>query len=163
MAVEESVVTAVDTAGRAVLFAGTIVCIALLGMFALGVTFLYGLPVAAALAVLLVLAMLVATVTERSPALPVALAVLGVPIGAAAVAVVALRLVAEPGLGVGASDAEVAVRLPAFLGLVAAAALLAGDWIALADDRTDTPEAREQAQRVLAVRGAPRPAPPAEE
>ena len=42
---------AIDTSGRAVLFAGTIVCIAMLGMFALGVTFLYGVAVAAAVAV----------------------------------------------------------------------------------------------------------------
>ncbi len=48
---ESSIVTAVDTSGRAVLFAGLIVCIALLGMFALGVTFLYGLAVAASLGV----------------------------------------------------------------------------------------------------------------
>ena len=46
---DESIVSAVNTSGRAVLFAGIIVCIALLGMFALGVSFLYGLAVAAAL------------------------------------------------------------------------------------------------------------------
>ena len=34
---EEAVVNALDTSGRAVLFAGITVCIALLGMFALGV------------------------------------------------------------------------------------------------------------------------------
>lgn len=51
MQIEESVVNAVDTAGRAVLFAGTIVCIALLGMFALQVSFLYGVAVSAALVV----------------------------------------------------------------------------------------------------------------
>jgi len=50
--VEASTVTAVDTSGRAVLFAGIIVCIALLGMFALGVSFLYGLAVAASIGVL---------------------------------------------------------------------------------------------------------------
>ncbi len=49
--VESSIVNAVDTSGRAVLFAGIIVCIALLGMFALGVSFLYGLAVAAAIGV----------------------------------------------------------------------------------------------------------------
>ena len=49
--VESSIVTAVNTSGRAVLFAGIIVCIALLGMFALGVTFLYGLAIAAAIGV----------------------------------------------------------------------------------------------------------------
>jgi RND superfamily putative drug exporter len=48
---ESSIVNAVNTSGRAVLFAGIIVCIALLGMFALGVTFLYGLAVAAAIGV----------------------------------------------------------------------------------------------------------------
>ena len=50
---EESIVNAVNTSGRAVLFAGIIVCIALLGMFALGVSFLYGLAVSASLGVLL--------------------------------------------------------------------------------------------------------------
>ena len=50
---ETSIVNAVNTSGRAVLFAGIIVCIALLGMFALGVSFLYGLAVAAALGVAL--------------------------------------------------------------------------------------------------------------
>ena len=51
--VEASVLTAVDTSGRAVLFAGIVVCIALLGMFALRVSFLYGLAVAASIGVLL--------------------------------------------------------------------------------------------------------------
>jgi RND superfamily putative drug exporter len=47
---------AMNTAGRAVLFAGATVVIALLGMFALGVSFLYGVAIAASLGVLLVLA-----------------------------------------------------------------------------------------------------------
>jgi putative drug exporter of the RND superfamily len=51
--VESSIVNAVNTSGRAVMFAGTIVCIALLGMFVLGVSFLYGLAVSAALGVAL--------------------------------------------------------------------------------------------------------------
>jgi RND superfamily putative drug exporter len=50
--IESSIVNAVNTSGRAVLFAGIIVCIALLGMFALGVSFLYGLAVAASIGVL---------------------------------------------------------------------------------------------------------------
>ena len=45
-----------DTSGRAILLAGTTVVIALLGMFATGVTFLYGLSIASVVAVLLVLA-----------------------------------------------------------------------------------------------------------
>jgi putative drug exporter of the RND superfamily len=48
---EQAVVDSLDTSGRAVLFAGMIVCIAMLGMFALGVSFLYGVAVAAAIAV----------------------------------------------------------------------------------------------------------------
>ncbi|MGA9857171.1 MAG: MMPL family transporter [Solirubrobacteraceae bacterium] len=48
---EDAVVEAIDTSGRAVLFAGMIVCIAMLGMFALGVSFLYGVAVAAAVTV----------------------------------------------------------------------------------------------------------------
>ena len=40
-----------DTAGRAVLFAGATVVIALLGMFALGVSFLYGVAIAASVVV----------------------------------------------------------------------------------------------------------------
>ncbi len=51
--VEDSIVNAVNTSGRAVMFAGIIVCIALLGMFALGVSFLYGLAVSASIGVAL--------------------------------------------------------------------------------------------------------------
>jgi putative drug exporter of the RND superfamily len=49
--VEESAINAVNTAGRSVFFAGITVCIALLGQFALGVSFLYGIAVSAALTV----------------------------------------------------------------------------------------------------------------
>ncbi|MGE5460717.1 MAG: MMPL family transporter [Solirubrobacterales bacterium] len=48
-----SVELAMDTSGRAVLFAGLIVCVALLGMFALGISFLYGMAVAASIGVAL--------------------------------------------------------------------------------------------------------------
>jgi RND superfamily putative drug exporter len=51
----ESVVQAIDTAGRAVLFAGSTVVIALLGMMLLGVEFLYGVAISASIGVLLVL------------------------------------------------------------------------------------------------------------
>ena len=53
--VEASILQAMDTSGRAILLAGTTVIIALLGMFATGVTFMYGLAIASVLAVLLVL------------------------------------------------------------------------------------------------------------
>ncbi len=52
----ESVVQAMDTAGRAILFAGCTVVIALLGMMLLGVDFLYGVAISASIGVLLVMA-----------------------------------------------------------------------------------------------------------
>jgi RND superfamily putative drug exporter len=48
----EAAIAAVDTAGRAVLFAGITVIISLTGMLLLGISFLYGVAMAAALAVL---------------------------------------------------------------------------------------------------------------
>jgi len=54
--VELAVVEAMDTSGRAILLAGTTVVIALLGMFATGVSFMYGLAIASVFAVLLTLA-----------------------------------------------------------------------------------------------------------
>ena len=52
---DAAVLAAMDTAGRAIVFAGCTVIIALLGMFALGISFLYGVAVAASLTVLLTL------------------------------------------------------------------------------------------------------------
>jgi len=52
LSVEEAVTTAGATAGRAVLFAGLTVCIALCGMFIVGVSVLSGAAVAASIAVL---------------------------------------------------------------------------------------------------------------
>ena len=51
----ESVVQSMDTAGRAVLFAGCTVVIALLGMMLLGVDFLYGVAISASIGVALVM------------------------------------------------------------------------------------------------------------
>ena len=48
---EDAAAQAVNTSGRTVVFAGLTVCIALLGQFALGVSFLYGLSISAAVTV----------------------------------------------------------------------------------------------------------------
>ena len=53
--VRAAVVLAMDTAGRAVLFAGATVVIALLGMMLLGVEFLYGVAISASIGVLLMM------------------------------------------------------------------------------------------------------------
>jgi putative drug exporter of the RND superfamily len=66
----DSVAVALNTSGRAVLFAGGTVCIALLGMLVLGVSFLNGVAVAAALTVLF-------TVLSAITLLPAMLGVLG--------------------------------------------------------------------------------------
>ena len=108
-----------------------------------------------ALTVIAGLALAAATAGERTPALPLAIGVLTVPVALIAVVVVAVRLLAEPG-----PDAEVSVRWPAYLGLAGTLAVLAGAWRALADERTDTPEAIAQTERVLSVRGTPRAVPP---
>ncbi|HET8759298.1 MAG TPA: MMPL family transporter [Solirubrobacteraceae bacterium] len=50
--VREATLTALDTSGRAVLFAGIVVVIAMLGMMLLGISFLYGPAIGAALSVL---------------------------------------------------------------------------------------------------------------
>ena len=67
---EDAVVESIDTSGRAVLFAGMIVCIAMLGMFALGVSFLYGVAVAASVTVAF-------TVLAALTLLPALLGILG--------------------------------------------------------------------------------------
>lgn len=51
--VNESIEVAMDSAGRAVLFAGATVVVSLLGLFAVGIEFLYGPALAASLGVLL--------------------------------------------------------------------------------------------------------------
>jgi RND superfamily putative drug exporter len=53
MSVEDSIVVAINTSGRAVLFAGCTVCIALMGLWALGVSFFYGVSLGTAIGVAL--------------------------------------------------------------------------------------------------------------
>jgi RND superfamily putative drug exporter len=51
MSVEDSIALSINTSGRAVLFAGTTVCIAMLGLITLGVSFFYGMAIGVAVAV----------------------------------------------------------------------------------------------------------------
>jgi RND superfamily putative drug exporter len=76
---EESIDVAMDSAGRAVLFAGVTVIIALLGMFVLGVTLLNAAALASALAVAL-------TMSAALTMLPALLARFGARIGARSLA-----------------------------------------------------------------------------
>jgi RND superfamily putative drug exporter len=72
--VDDSIAGAMDTAGRAVVFAGVTVIIALLGMFALGISFLNGMALAASLGVL-------TTMLASLTALPALLRMTGQRIG----------------------------------------------------------------------------------
>ena len=51
MSVNDSIALAVNTSGRAVLFAGVTVCIAMLGLISLGVSFFYGMAIGVSVAV----------------------------------------------------------------------------------------------------------------
>lgn len=62
----------------------------------------------------------------------------------------------EPG-----PDAGADIGLSAYLGLLCVMGCVAGAWRTLADERTNAVPSLRQTERVLAVRGAPRPAPPA--
>ena len=100
------------------------------------------------------------TATQRASALPIVFSVLTFVLGLVAVLTVALRLIFQPTLGVDAVAADVEIELPAWLGLLSVLALAGGGWAAVLDERTDSPEALEQTEEVLRVRGAPQPPPP---
>src|SRR6201991_3464086 len=68
--VRDATLVALDTSGRAVLFAGIVVVIAVLGMILLGISFLYGPAIGAALSVL-------ATMTASLTLIPALLGVFG--------------------------------------------------------------------------------------
>jgi hypothetical protein len=106
------------------------------------------------------LAAVLTTAAQRAPAWPIVLTVFAFVFSALGTLAIAVRLVAQPGLGVDAGNADVDLEPAAFAGLAAAAIMAAGAWIGMVDERTDAPEAIEQTEEVLRVRGAPRPAPP---
>jgi uncharacterized membrane protein len=68
--------------------------------------------------------------TQESPSLPVAFGVLTVMVGVIAALLALYRLINEPG-----PDEFLDVRLGAWLGLAATAALTAGGWLSIANER----------------------------
>jgi hypothetical protein len=84
-----------------------------------------------AIAALLAIGVPVSSVLARSPAMPVAFALLATVGGAIAVLLVLYRIVDQPG-----SNALVAVKAGAWIGLAGAVITLVGSWLALADDST---------------------------
>ncbi|MCP9488472.1 MAG: hypothetical protein MSC31_01195 [Solirubrobacteraceae bacterium MAG38_C4-C5] len=90
---------------------------------------------------------------ERTVALPVAASVVALPLGLLATLTLLVRTLFELGGGIGAGG---------WLGLLCVLAISLGAFRSMKDEGTHTPHAKAQAERVLAVRGAPRPAPPAQ-
>ena len=161
---EQAAVKAVDTSGRAVLFAGSTVCIALLGILVLGVSFLNGLAIASALTV-------VFTVLAAVTLLPALLGVFGMRVLSRRQRL-RVRGVAPRELTLWARWAGTVERRPAILAVAAAAVMLVlaipvlslrlGSWAATSPvtsgerrSRTRTPE-RTRTSNWLALVQRPR-------
>jgi hypothetical protein len=105
---------------------------------------------------LLALAVVVLTVS-RTVAMACSAAAITVGVGTLTWLLVLYRVaINEPG-----TDAAGDIGLAAYLGLLCVLGCVAGAWRTLADERTNAVTSLRQTERVLAVRGAPRPAPPA--
>jgi prepilin signal peptidase PulO-like enzyme (type II secretory pathway) len=92
------------------------------------------------LAAIAALALLLATITERTPALPVAAAVWGVLFGLIAVVAALVRVIERP-------DHATSLCAGTWLALVGAVMILLGAWQSIRDERTSryepaTPQAR---------------------
>ena len=100
--------------------------------------------------------LVVLTVTPRTVAMACSAASITIGVGGLALWFVFYRVVVnEPG-----RTRVVSVEPGAYLGLLLVLAVTAGAWLTLSDERTRH-ASLEQTDRVLAVRGAARPAPPA--
>ena len=112
--------------------------------------------VALALTALLGLTIVVLTVTSRSVAMASSAAAITVGFGAITLLYALYRVgIDEPG-----RNETVVVGTPALIGLALVVGVVAGAWWSMADERTAAADSVRQTERVLAVRGAPRPAPP---
>jgi len=104
----------------------------------------------------LALAVVVLTVS-RTVAMACSAAAITVGVGTLTLLLLLYRVaINEPG-----PDAAGDIGLGAYLGLLCVLGCVAGAWRTLADERTNAATSLRQTERVLAVRGAPRPAPPA--
>ncbi len=100
------------------------------GWFAAGIT---------AITIIVALFWLFATTTQDSTALPVSGDIVTILLGILTSIALLSRLVLQPGLGIGLGNADVDLRLTAYLGPLLAIVLTAGAWRALADERTEAP------------------------
>ncbi len=102
------------------------------------------------------LVLVVLTATENPIALPVAAGVITAGVAIVTWVLVFYRVVVnEPG-----TNAIVELDSGAYLGLLLVSLVAAGAWRTMQDERTGSERSRRQTERVLAVRGTPRPPPP---
>jgi heme/copper-type cytochrome/quinol oxidase subunit 3 len=86
------------------------------------------------------LALTYATLRRSTPAWPSGASVLTAWIGALIFLILLVRVITQPGLGADLPSSVVTVQLAAYLGLVFAALIPVGGWLALKDERLDAPE-----------------------
>jgi hypothetical protein len=108
------------------------------------------------LTVLLALTLVVVTLSARAVSMATSAATITIGVGALALVYLLCRVgIDEPG-----RNALVSIDAGAYLGLACLLAILGGAWRTLDDERTQAQSSLRQTERVLAVRGAPRPPPP---
>ncbi|MFP5364575.1 MAG: hypothetical protein ACLGI5_17800 [Thermoleophilia bacterium] len=112
--------------------------------------------------VLLLLTVALATtlvvVTLRRRAVSMAMSAATVTVGISALTL--LYLLYRVGIDEPGRNGAVSIDAGAYLGVACVLLIVGGAWRSLADERTGSAGALRQTERVLAVRGAPRPPPP---
>lgn len=105
------------------------------------------------------LATTVVVITLRNRAVSMAMSAATVTVGV--VTLTLLYLIYRVGIDEPGRNGLVSIDGGAYLGLACVLLILGGAWRILADERTGATTSLRQTERVLAVRGAARPAPPA--
>ena len=103
------------------------------------------------------LAATLVVITLRKRAVSMAMSAATVTIGVGAIAL--LYLLYRVGIDEPGRNGLVSVDAGAYLGLACLLLILTGAWRTIADERTGATASLRQTERVLAVRGAPRPPP----
>ena len=104
------------------------------------------------------LAATLVVITMRNRAVSMAMSAATVTVGIGTLAL--LYLLYRVGIDEPGRNDDVSIDAGAYLGVGCVLLILGGAWRALADERTTTAASLRQTERVLAVRGPARPAPP---
>lgn len=108
------------------------------------------------LTIALATTLVVFTLRRRAVSMAMSAATVTVGIGTITLLYLLYRVgIDEPG-----RNGDVSIDIGAYLGLACVVLMLSGAWRTLADERTGAATSLDQTERVLAVRGAARAAPP---